>query len=42
MNLQLEDFWVIAGIILTGLIGGLGAAISAYRSDLVDNLQPTA
>ena len=31
---------MIAGIILTGLIGGLGAAVNAYRSELVDNLQP--
>ena len=42
MNLQLEDLWVIAGIILTGLIGGLGAAVNAYRSELVDNLQSTS
>jgi hypothetical protein len=33
---------VIGGIIIAGLIGGLGAAINAYRSDLVDNLQPTS
>jgi putative ABC transport system permease protein len=42
MNLQYEDLWVIGGIIIAGLIGGLGAAINAYRSDLVDNLQPTS
>jgi ABC-type antimicrobial peptide transport system permease subunit len=42
MNLQYEDLWLIGGIILTGLIGGLGAAVNAYRSDLVDNLQPSS
>ena len=42
MNLQYEDLWVIGGIILTGLIGGLGAAVNAYRSDVVDNLHPTS
>ena len=42
MNLQYEDLWVIGGIIIAGLIGGLGAAINAYRSDLVDNLHPTS
>ena len=42
MNVQYEDLWLIGGIILTGLIGGLWAAVNAYRSDLVDNLQPSS
>ena len=40
MNLQLQDLWVIMAIIFSGLVGGLGAAVNAYRSELVDLLQP--
>ena len=40
MNLQLQDHWVIMAIIFSGLVGGLGAAVNAYRSELVDLLQP--
>ena len=40
MILQLQDLWVIMAIIFSGLVGGLGAAVNAYRSELVDLLQP--
>lgn len=42
MGLGLQDFGVLAGVIVTGLLGGLWSAVHVYRSDLARNLQPTA
>ena len=42
MGLGLQDFGVLAGVIVTGLFGGLWSAVHVYRSDLARNLQPTA
>jgi len=42
MSLQLVDLWVFTGVLITGLLGGLWSAVSAYRSDLANNLQPTS
>ena len=42
MGLGLQDFGVLAGVVVTGLLGGLWSAAYVYRSDLARNLQPTA
>lgn len=42
MGLGLQDFGVLAGVVVTGLLGGLWSAVHVYRSDLARNLQPTA
>ena len=42
MGLGLQDFGVLAGVIVTGILGGLWSAVHVYRSDLARNLQPTA
>ncbi len=42
VGLGLQDFGVLAGVVVTGLLGGLWSAAYVYRSDLARNLQPTA
>lgn len=42
MGLGLQDFGVLAGVVVTGLLGGLWSAFYVYRSDPARNLQPTA
>ena len=42
MAIGLQDFGVLAGVVVTGLLGGLWSAVHVYRSDLARNLQPTA
>ena len=42
MSLQLVDLWVFGGVVVTGLLGGLWSAVSAYRTNLASNLQPTS
>jgi len=42
MGLGLQDLGVLAGVVVTGLLGGLWSAVHVYRSDLAHNLQPTA
>ena len=42
MGLGLQDFGVLAGVVVTGILGGLWSAVHVYRSDLARNLQPTA
>ena len=42
MSLQLVDLFVFGGVVVTGLLGGLWSAVSAYRTNLASNLQPTS